>query len=890
VVRAPLLALLLASAASAYDPVRRSVQDAGVHVPKLTKPPALLEFVQADYPPQGAAAGVGAAVRLRVTIAADGSVAEATVVEPQGYGFDEAAVDAVKRFKFSPAEVDDVPSPVQIEYVYNFVLAVPDAGSEPDAGSGPQVPTATLKGELIIRGSRTRLPGGTVRCENNADAGEAISDDEGRFSFTLPAGLCNVNVSAGGFHPFRTDEDLPPDEIREVKYYVLSKTVGYETIVRDKKDRKEVVNRSLARSELQKIPGTFGDPIRVIQNFPGVARAPFFGGQFIVRGANPNQTLFFLDGVQVPLLFHFGGGPSVISAEFIDKIDFFPGGFGARYGRAVGGVVDVSTRKGSADAWHAVANVDFQGAAAFVEAPITDGVSVAGSVRRSYIDALLPIVLGVVVPRNADSGTISVLPVYWDYQVRVDVGTKRARAGAAGASTFSLMAFGSDDILRLVAAGGAVGTQFELSFHTLFHRLVGTWTYRAPNATFRLTPWAGYDLASFDLGILRFDANRYTLGLRADLEVQVAKWLSLNVGADIFDEHLIGSAELPVVSGDQYVGFPGAQPKTETQRIARSPNTFDGALYLETDVKLGPVGITPGIRASHAIIFNQTRHAFDPRLWVRWEAIKDWTWLKGSIGLYTQPPGAFDMAEPPLGNPNLRHEKAFQTSLGIKQKITDNINIDVTGYFNRRYENVGPGERIVNDDGSVTQLRSGNTAWGRSYGMEILLRHEVTKNFFGWLAYTWSRTENGSNGTDVFLSANDQTHNLIIIGSFRIPLFCSREVACGGWEVGGRFRLVSGNPISPLMHERDLYRSDANNFASMRGMFGTARRPTFHQLDFRIDKSFVFDRWTLGVYLDVQNIYNQQNIEGTIVDYRSRQEYPVPGIPILPILGVKASL
>lgn len=886
-VRAPLLVLLVASVATAYEPARRTAQDAGVHIPVLTKPPELLEFAQADYPPEATAAGVQASVKLRVTIAADGSVSEASVVEPVGYGFDEAAVAALKRFRFSPAEIDNVPAPVQIEYVYHFVLQVPDAGApEPDAGVVPSGPMATLKGELIVRGSRTRLPAGTVRCDNNPDAGEAMSDDEGRFSFTVPAGLCNVVVTAGGFHPFRTEEELEPNEIREVKYFVLSKTVGYETIVRDRKDRKEVVNRSLSRTELQKIPGTFGDPIRVIQNFPGVARAPFFGGQMVVRGANPNQTLFFLDGVQVPLLFHLGGGPSVISAEFIDKIDFFPGGFGARYGRAVGGVVDVSTRKGSADTWHVVANADFQGAAAFVEAPITDKISVAGSVRRSYIDALLPLVL----PKDPEGGTLQVLPVYWDYQVRVDYGTKRGQANAVGSSTFSLMAFGSDDVLRVVATGGGLDIDFNLSFHTLFHRLVGTWTYRAPKATFRLVPWMGYDLAQIDLGILRFDANRYQLGLRADLEIEALSWLTVRIGADIFDEHLVGEAQLPVLSGEQYRGFPGAEPKTETQRIAQSPNTFDGALYLETDVKVGPVTFTPGLRASHAIIYEQTRHAFDPRLWVRWDAIPGWTTVKGSVGLYTQPPQAFDMAPPPLGNPGLRHERAFQSSLGVKQKITDNINIDVTGFFNRRYENVGPVPETVNPDGSVTNLRSGNVAWGRSYGVEVLLRHEVTKNFFGWLAYTLSRSENGRNGTDIFVNSTDQTHNLIAIASYRAPLFCSREVACGGWEIGARFRVVTGNPISPLVHQRDLARLDANAYSPMRGPFGSARRSTFHQLDVRIDKSFVFDRWTLGVYLDIQNIYNARNVEGTITDYRFRQEYDVPGIPFLPILGVRASL
>src|SRR5690606_25700593 len=105
-------------------------------------------------------------VKLRVTIAADGSVSEAAVVEPVGYGFDEAAVAALERFRFSPAEIDGVPAAVQIEYVYHFVLQVPDAGVTADAGeAAPAGPTATLKGELIVRGSRTRLPAGTVRCD-----------------------------------------------------------------------------------------------------------------------------------------------------------------------------------------------------------------------------------------------------------------------------------------------------------------------------------------------------------------------------------------------------------------------------------------------------------------------------------------------------------------------------------------------------------------------------------------------------------------------------------------------------------------------------------------------------------------------------------------------------
>jgi hypothetical protein len=172
-----------------------------------------------------------------------------------------------------------------------------------------------------------------------------------------------------------------------------------------------------------------------------------------------------------------------------------------------------------------------------------------------------------------------------------------------------------------------------------------------------------------------------------------------------------------------------------------------------------------------------------------------------------------------------------------------------------------------------------------------MLRHEVTENLFGWVAYTLSRSVDArtDDPTEV-LNQYDQTNNLIIVASYRIPLFCKREVACAGWEFGGRFRYVTGNPTTPLIHDYDLYRNDANGFSATRGMYRSARLPPFNQLDLRLDKSFVFNRWTLGVYLDVQNVYNAKNTEGTITDYRFRTEYNVPGIPFLPVLGVKGSL
>jgi len=59
--------------------------------------------------------------------------------------------------------------------------------------------------------------------------------------------------------------------------------------------------------------------------------------------------------------------------------------------------------------------------------------------------------------------------------------------------------------------------------------------------------------------------------------------------------------------------------------------------------------------------------------------------------------------------------------------------------------------------------------------------------------------------------------------------------------------------------------------------------------DLRLDHNWIFKDWTLDVYADVQNVYNAQNIETYFNDYRCREEVPVPGIPVLPVLGVKGT-
>ncbi|WP_163989823.1 TonB family protein [Pyxidicoccus caerfyrddinensis] len=894
--------LLLTTPALAQEPQAGAppAEAAQAHQPTITKPPELVQQVEAQYPPDALTQGLTASVRLIITIAEDGAVSDVQPTEAVGNGFDEAAIAAVRQFRFSPAEVDGVPAPVQVEYVYHFTLNAPP----PPEGETPteqEAPKATLTGQLISRGSRSRVAGATVRCGDDPEAPEATSDAEGRFTLEVPPGECAVRVVASGYQLYQTKELLKENETTEVNFYLAPSGGALETVVRSERPKKEVVRRTITREEAQKTPGTFGDPIRVIQALPGVARAPFISGELLVRGSNPGQTATMMDGVSIPILFHLLGGPSVVNAEFIDQLDFYPGGYGSQYGRAVGGVVEVGTRKGAADTLHGSVKVDVLDAGFFLEAPITDGISVAAAARRSYIDTLLPAFL----PKD-DGKTLSVVPKYWDYQLRVDFGAKRgapseADAGGARSSGY-VMAFGSDDQLRVVSSGPKTERDLSLDTRTLFHRVKGDWTYRKGALTSVFTPYVGYDGVSFEFGTAKQDGVGYTVGAREVVGMELSSALTVRTGLDLVYEHQSYDVQFPAPEDFEYVAFPGAESVGELLVEKLALGAFDGALFLEADMKVGKFTFTPGVRGNLQLVGDTQNVALDPRLWVRFAATER-TSLKGSLGLYSQPPESFRFISLPYGNPDLVYQRAFQSSLGVEHRFTDVLNVDVTGFFNRRFKNIAlPGQLVEREGGGVVQLPYSNDGIGRAWGIELMAKKDrasATDKWSGWISYTFSRALDGRAGpkpdggggfgggdfggdsdATYGLSPWDQTHILTLVGSY---------ILGSGWELGGRFRYTTGRPTTPLDHGYDVYRSDPNRYTPTFGPYASARASGFHQLDVRVDKNFQFQSWTLTAYLDVQNLYNAENAEFVFNDYRGRREYEIPGIPILPVVGLKGS-
>jgi outer membrane receptor for ferrienterochelin and colicin len=267
----------------------------------------------------------------------------------------------------------------------------------------------------------------------------------------------------------------------------------------------------------------------------------------------------------------------------------------------------------------------------------------------------------------------------------------------------------------------------------------------------------------------------------------------------------------------------------------------------------------------------------DPRFTARWE-VSPRAALSAGVGRYSQPPALAEIAEP-FGNPvGLEPEHAIQTSVGAVVRPTDYLSIEPTVFYNDLDDLVGSTDAVTVLDGESVPLRYDNGGIGRSYGAELLVRHDLNRNLSGWVSYTLSRAERQMSGeSEMRLFENDQTHIFQALAAYRLP---------ARFEVSSRVRAVTGNPTTPVVDS--VFVSDQDEFAPIPGEYDSVRLPAFFQLDVRVSRTWLFRTWQLETYLDVQNATNRRNTEEIAYSYDYSEKGPATGLPILPALGVKA--
>ncbi|HEX3774554.1 MAG TPA: TonB-dependent receptor [Polyangiaceae bacterium] len=849
--------------------------------------PEIVHFEHADYPPEAEKQGLQADVNLKLTLDRDGNVTKAEVTTPVGNGFDEAAQAAAMKFKFTPATRDGVPVPVVIPYRYSFTLTP----KEPEAAPPAAPTTGNLGGTVRLADSNAPLAGALVTITlPDGTTQQFTTDEAGKWQAKdVPAGHYKVHIEAPGFVFVENAEDVVAGEETDATYRLAPASTGIEITVQGERPPREVTRRTIERREIERIPGTSGDALRSLQSLPGVGRPPGLAGLLIVRGSAPQDTQVYVDGTLVPLIYHFGGLSSVVPTELLDKIDFYPGNFSSRYGRVDGGIVEVGLRspdtnctgdygvpiEGKKGCFHGMAQMDLIDGRLMLQGPLPAKdwtFAVAG--RRSWIDVWLKPVL------EGAGSSVTAAPVYYDYQAIID------HKNASG--RFSARFFGSDDKFKIIVTDPAAqdpafgGT---LSFGTSFYRgqvLYETDLSHSVSSTSMVS--FGRDSVGFAVGNFEFDLDTWNVYARHEFGFKVARGVKLNAGLDFVIAPYEVTARFPPPPrpGEPDPGPFASRPPQQTHEDA---TVFRPAWYGEGEIQATDrLRLVPGLRIDYS---RDTGHAdVAPRGVARYDLVKGTdpdhpenkrlrTTLKAGAGLFYQPP-QFQETNAVFGTPGLYSNKSVHYDIGVEQEFSEHVELSLEGFYKALTNQVA---RSPNAAGQFTYDNLGS---GSVIGLEALLKYKPDKRFFGWIAYTLSRSvRRDCPSCPEYLFQYDQTHNLIILGSYRLGR---------GWEFGARFRIVSGNLDTPVQSAPALpalYASDAGAYTALQASPYSTRLPLFHQLDMRVDKRWQFRTWRFSTYLDIQNVYNNAAVEGLSYNYNfSKQSYQT-GIPIIPSIGLR---
>lgn len=817
--------------------------------PTLATPPRLKQLVPAEIPPGTSFPAPEVVVVLSLDVGADGKVEKASVESGAGEPFDAAALAAARRFDFEPGRLDTGEAvPVTVSFRMRIQAPPPPA---------PQ--PVRFTGKLLARGTRTPITDVPVVARAGERVlGRAVSDDAGGFTFELAEPEFTLTAVPVGYQKLEVQVKARPGETREENFLLESLGGPNETVVSAAAIQREVMKDVLTAEEVFTVPGSAGDTLKAVLNLPGAARPPFGAGLLVLRGSAPGDSKVFLEGQQIPQLYHFGGIRSTFAPPFLQSVEFVPGNFSVDYGRAQGGIIDVRVRDPRMEGFHGEADVNFYDAGVQMEGGLGNGWSLGGAFRRSWIDAVLPLFF----PKDSNLSFTSA-PRFYDFQI---IGAWVPDASQRLRLTF----YGSMDKLiglfdRPTSDPTITGA---LDARVSFYNLQGEYqTIFGPR--FRQDTSLVLGLQQIDTQIgpqYFFDLGVKRISLRSTWVYGFSPEWELRGGLDILWDWANIAVNVPSSTGPNPLP-PSSLPQigAETRSLLYQPATF-------AELRWSPVpnfSLLPGLRVDWYSVIREW--SVDPRLLARWEAVPG-TVIRGAVGLYSQSPSPQKASEP-TGNPFLLPERSLQASVGVGQRIVEGVSLDVTGFYKSLYQQAIASSRSVYDPSAPRYLSEGT---GVIYGVETLLKVNLGDRFAGWLAYTYQRSLR-TDPPDVQRPFDfDQPSNLTVLGTYQLGR---------GWSAGARFRLVSGNPYTPVVGS--IYDSATGVYVPVYGETNSARLATFWAIDLRIDKVWTFRDWKLTLYLDTQNVTNHKSQEGWTYNYDYSQRDPTSGLPILPILGLK---
>jgi len=739
-----------------------------------------------------------------------------------------------------------------------------------------------LSGKVVDRSTQKPLAGISVTLQDTTIG--TTTDSAGAFGFSdltikaynilfsgvgyQPQTLFNIVISAGNETILNIELEPAVASLSEVVVKSNRRTAAAATI------ETPLSVQRLTTEEIRSNPGGNFDISKVIQALPGVGGGVGGGGfrnDIIIRGGAPNENVFYLDGIEIPVINHFqtqgssGGPQGILNVSFIEDVKLSSSAFEARYDNALSSVFQFRQRTGNPNRVQGNVRLSATDFSTTLEGPLSKNkkTTFLASARRSYLQFLFSAI------------DLPIRPNYWDFQTKVthQVNDK---------TTLSFIGLGAIDEFSFAKLKDATPEKLYVLNSNPF---INQWNYTAGVTLKRLVQDGFVNIAlsrnTFDNDIqqyqdnetkradektlsyhsqetenkLRIDVNKYRNGWKwaYGASAQLADFS--NNTFSVIRRELRDEAD-NVIQPEESIAF--SSPLKNFWRFGAfaqvSRSFFDSRL-----------GVSAGLRSdvnTFTTNGNNPLETLSPRISFSYVLAERWT-ANASVGRYYKIPPytilGFADNNGVLVNKESDYLRSDHYVAGIEFLPSNALRFTAEAFY-KDYDNVPVS---VRNGISLSNLGSdfnvlGNEAVttngeGRAYGFELFAQQKLTERFFGVLSYTFYRSEYSGRSGDYIPSSWDNRHLLSATMGYKLPR---------NWEIGLKFRYQGGAPYTPF----DEAASQLNYLSRGQGILDYARLNTlrlrsFNSSDIRIDKKWNFRRTTLDLFLDVTNWYLAKSSE-----------------------------
>lgn len=653
-----------------------------------------------------------------------------------------------------------------------------------------------------------------------------FSEEDGTFSFTTKLkGKASLTASLLGYKTWKKDIDLDSSDVIELSINLRQKALSLKEAVITASSYGSVKEKGLVLSRLDILttPGGAADIYQSLKTMPGLTQVSE-SAELYVRGGDPMETTTIIDQAPVYHTFTFesgyGGLFSNINQSIIKSLYFTSGGFSARYGNSLSGILDIET-----------ANI-----------PSSKNISIGLSMANASVTAGFPLIedkFGVSFDYNQSFTG----PIFW-LNGGLDKFTQAPQSKNATASV--IYSYSGTDRIKLfgVYADDREGVNVEQAeYNGEFHGNSRNLFLNLQNSGLITGNLLMQNSLSFNryvnlwkLGILDIKKTDEVYNLRNDFEYILSSKGKLLAGFELEQRATSYEGIIPSLDYD-------IRPDAPSNGIDAALRRMRWGVYSEYQwvepLQIDKLTFSGGIRFDQ---FTDLRLQWiDPRATLGYK-VNSKSSLCFSWGIFHQIPDARLFAAID-GNPNLLAMKAIHYIASYNYEMNDQNSFRVEVYH-KNYSDLPLENDAVNYD---------NSGYGFANGVDVIFKGQLPFDVTGWISYGYINTKRLWMDFNEYTSSSfDITHNLAIVAKHNI----SSE-----FQIGISARYATGKPFTDVTSTINHYQQ--NIFEPVYAKTNSSRLPDYKRIDLRLN---YFDQLPNGfpivAYMEALNIFDFKNIFG----------------------------